>query len=80
MTNKTITIKQSSLLSENLPIVIIYKFCKKSILIQPPGEPREHHPSEVRTKVRAMKNVIQTKMANRVDILWRIFEKFAKQF
>ena len=34
--------------SVNLPIVIIYKFCK--ILIQPPGEPREHHLGEVRPK------------------------------
>ena len=34
--------------SVNLPIVIIYKFCK--VLIQPPGEPREHHLGEVRPK------------------------------
>ena len=25
-------------------MVNIYKFCKKGILIQPPGEPREQHP------------------------------------
>ena len=31
-------------------MVIIYKFCKKEILIQPPGEPREHHQGEVRPK------------------------------
>ena len=30
----------------------IYKFCKKLILIQPPGEPREQHLIEVREKRR----------------------------
>ena len=31
-------------------MVNIYKFCKKEILIQPPGEPREHHLGDVRQK------------------------------
>ena len=34
----------------NLPMVNIYKFCKKEILIQPPGEPRKQHLSDVRPK------------------------------
>ena len=29
-------------------MIFIYKFCKKDILIQPPGEPREHHIGEAR--------------------------------
>ena len=33
--------------SVNLPMVFIYKFCKKEILIQPPGEPRKHKLGEV---------------------------------
>ena len=41
---------QSNLRSVNLPMVNIYKFCKKEILIQPPGEPREQHPGDVRPK------------------------------
>ena len=44
-------------------MVNTYKFCKKEILIQPPGEPREQ----------------QDEMTGRVDILWRIFEKIAKK-
>ena len=31
----------------NLPLVFIYKFRKKEIQIQPPGEPREHRLGEV---------------------------------
>ena len=34
----------------NLPMVNIYKFHKKEILIQPPGEPKEQHLLEVRLK------------------------------
>ena len=34
----------------NLPKVNIYKFPKKEILIQPPGEPREQHLGDVRPK------------------------------
>ena len=34
----------------NLPMVNIYKFTKKGILIQPPGEPREQHLDDVRPK------------------------------
>ena len=33
-----------------IPMVIIYKFCKRDILIQPPGEPREQDLGDVRTK------------------------------
>ena len=29
-------------------MVYFYKFCKKEILIQPPGEPREQHLDDVR--------------------------------
>ena len=36
--------------SVSLPMVNIYKFCKKEILIQPPGEPREQHLGDVRPK------------------------------
>ena len=32
----------------NLPLVYIYKFRKKEIQLQPPGEPREHRLGEVR--------------------------------
>ena len=40
--------KQSSLFfSVNFPMVNIYKFCKKQILIQLPGEPREQHLGDV---------------------------------
>ena len=31
-------------------MIFILKLCKKSILIQPPGEPREHHLGEVLPK------------------------------
>ena len=31
-------------------IVNIYKFCKKEVMIQPPGEPREQHQGDVRPK------------------------------
>ena len=31
------------IISVNLPMVNIYKFHKKEILIKPPGEPREQH-------------------------------------
>ena len=34
----------------SLPMVCIYKFCEKDIMIQPPGEPRDRHLGEVRTK------------------------------
>ena len=54
-------------------MVNTYKFCKNQILIQPPGEPREQH------LVRATQNFIKDKMIGRVDILVRIFEKFAKK-
>ena len=30
----------------NLPVIFIYKFCKKANLIQPPGEPREQQLGE----------------------------------
>ena len=40
------------------------------ILIQSPGEPREHYLSEVRPK--------KKKITGRVDVLWSIFEKSAK--
>ena len=40
------------------------------ILIQSPGEPREHYLSEVRPK--------KKKITGRVDVLWSIFEKNAK--
>ena len=33
-----------------LLIVNLYKFCKRDILIQPPGEPREQHLGDVRPK------------------------------
>ena len=35
-------------ISVNLPMVNIYKFCKREILIQPPGESREQHLGNVR--------------------------------
>ena len=31
-------------------MVNVYKFCKKEILVQPPGEPREQHLGDVRPK------------------------------
>ena len=34
----------------SLPMVSINKFCKKEILIQPPGEPREQHLGDVGPK------------------------------
>jgi hypothetical protein len=63
----------------SLPIVNLYKFCKREILIQPPGEPREQHLGDVRQKVRASQNFIKDKMTGRVNILKRIFEKIAKK-
>ena len=36
--------------SEPSYMVNISKFCKKEILIQPPGEPREQHLGDVRPK------------------------------
>ena len=36
--------------SVSLPMVNLYKFCKREILIQPPGEPREQHLGDVRPK------------------------------
>ena len=57
-------------------MVNIYKFCKKEILIQPPGEPREQHLGDVRTKKFELH-----KMTGRVDILiFTHFEKNAKKF
>ena len=38
------------IVSVNLPMVNIYEFCKKDILIQPPGKPREQHLGDVRPK------------------------------
>ena len=52
-------------------MVIIYKFCKNEIRIQPPGEPQEHHLGEVRQKSSCYKNFIKDKMTGRVDIVWR---------
>ena len=37
--------------SVDLTMINLYKFCKKEILIQPPGEPREQHLGDVRSKV-----------------------------
>ena len=34
----------------SLPMVNLNKFCKREILIQPPGEPREQHLGDVRPK------------------------------
>jgi hypothetical protein len=42
--------KAAILFLVNLPMVNIYKFYKKKILIQPPGEPREQHIGDVRQK------------------------------
>ena len=61
--------------SVNLPIIFIYKFFLKKILIQPPGEPRKQHLGEVR----ATKIFIKDEITGRVDILGRIFEKIAKK-
>ena len=36
--------------SVSLPMVNLNKFCKREILIQPPGEPREQHLGDVRPK------------------------------
>ena len=63
-------------------MVNIYKYCKKEILIQPPGEPREQHQGDVRPKkVLATQNFIKNKMTERSDVLtrWHIFEKNAKK-
>ena len=64
----------------SLPMVNIYNFCKREILIQPPGEPREQHLGDVRHKKFELHKInIKDKMTERVDILWRIFEKIAKK-
>ena len=36
--------------SVNFSMVNIYKFCKKEILIKPPGEPQEQHLGDVLPK------------------------------
>ena len=54
-------------------MVNLNKFCKREILIQPPGEPREQHLGDVDQKVRATQNFIKDKMTGRVNILWRIY-------
>ena len=48
--NISLIYKAIIIFSVNLPMVNIYKFCKKDILIQPPGEPREQHLGDVRPK------------------------------
>ena len=50
-------------------------FCKKETLIQPPGEPREHHLGEIRSKKFDIKKLKKKKKKNgRVDyILWIFF-------
>ena len=67
-------------------MVNLNKFCKREILIQLPGEPREQHLGDVRPKKFELhkfsfttKNFIKDEMTGRVDILWRIFEKIAKK-
>ena len=61
-------------------MVNIYKFCKKEILIQQSGEPREQHLGDVRPKKFELhKFHKKKKMTGRVDILWCIFEKNSKK-
>ena len=60
-------------------MVIIYKFYKNEILIQPPGEPREYHPGEVRPNCSCYKIFREKKMTEWVNKLWRIFEKSTKK-
>ena len=43
-------------ISVNLSIVLIYKFCKNEIFIQPSGEPREQHIGDVRPKKVELQN------------------------
>ena len=53
-------------------MVNIYKFHKKEILIQPPGEPREQRLGDVRQK--SLSNTKFHKFhTGRVEIYWRIF-------
>ena len=33
-----------------LPLMIIYKFCKRHFSLQPPGDPREQHPGDARQR------------------------------
>ena len=56
-------------------MVFIYKFCKTN-LIQPLGEPREHHLGEVR----AAQNFIKGKITGRVNIHLYIYELSSKKF
>ena len=70
-------------MSESSNSMYLFQFCKKNLrknLIQPPGEPWEHHLGEVwQKKVWATQNFIKDKMIRRVNILWHIFEKSAKK-
>ena len=57
-------------------MVNIYKFCKKDILIQPPGEPREQHLGDVQTKKFELHKIsLKNKMTGRVDILFKKSKK-----
>ena len=37
------------------PLFIIYKFCKRDFCLQPPGDPREHHPGDARQRTSSSK-------------------------
>ena len=50
-------------------MVNTFKFCKKEILIQAPGEPQEQHLGDVRPKKFELHKIsLKNKMTRRVDI------------
>jgi hypothetical protein len=63
--------KQSSV---SLPMVNLYKFCKREILIQPPGEPREQHLGDVQPK--KFKLQTETDLSFRLSMLKNIKNNF----
>ena len=58
----------------NLPMVYIYKSCKRITWRTSGTSPRW----SLTKKIRVTQNFIKDKMTRRVNILWRIFEKIAK--
>ena len=60
-------------------MVNIYKFFKKDILIQPPGEPREQHLGDVRPKKFELHKISWKQNEPKGRYTQRIFEKNAKK-
>ena len=49
----------SDIVSENIPLVFIYKFRENEILLRPPGEPRDHRQGDVlQGRVKSILNII----------------------